>query len=617
MKEKLHQRVSKLPTRTGVYLMRDGKGEVIYVGKAKNLRSRVKSYFSGSDERHTVPYIVSRVEDIEVILTSGEHEAFVLERDLITQYKPRYNIRLKDDKSYLHVRIDRKAQWPKLELVRRPVEDGADYYGPFTFSYELRTVLDLIKKVVPLRTCRDAVFYNRQRPCLEYQIRRCSGPCCLEVDPSEYQSWLDQAVRILEGNTDSITEELLRLMDQASEELRFEDASLYRDRLKIIDNFSTRQASVSPGGENRDAFAYYREERLIVVSVLRVRNGRLAENHNFCLEGVEIPSDEVLASAISQFYQAGRVIPREILTPEPLESSEGLIESLKAMRGGSVEILQPQRGVKFRLLGLAALNAKEHFIAQFDREERYQQIAEAIAKTCRLHQMPRRIECLDISNLQGSDIVGAIVSFWDGQPDKSRYRQYRLALDGKPDDFAAIEEVMRRKLARAKMSPEILPDLLIIDGGRGQLERASRVVDEYDLHLDIVGLAKIRDSTGTKKSSGARRGDAQLKVERVFLRSQAQPIALDLLAESTRYLQRVRDEAHRYVIEFHRKIRDGRSRKSRLDEISGIGPERKRRLLKHFGSLKMIRGAAPEEIAKAGRMPVSLAHRLLQELANE
>lgn len=613
-KPDLEHRVARLPTRTGVYLMRDGKGDVIYVGKAKNLRNRVKSYFSGSDERHTVPYIVSRVEEIEVIITRGEHEAFVLERDLITKYKPRYNIRLKDDKSYLHVRIDRRAQWPKLELVRRPVNDGADYYGPFTFSYELRTVLDLIKKVVPLRTCQDAVFYNRQRPCLEYQIRRCAGPCCIAVNPEEYDSWLDQAVRILEGKTDSITTELETLMERASEELRFEDASLYRDRLKVIENFSTRQSSISPGGENRDAFSFHREERLMVVSVLRVRNGRLAENHNFCLEGVEIPSDEVLTSAITQFYQSGRVIPREILTPEPLESSEGLLESLQELRGGTVEILQPQRGVKFRLLGLATLNAKEHFIAQFDREARYQQIAESIAKMCRLHQMPRRIECLDISNFQGSDIVGAIVSFWDGQPDKSRYRQYRLSLDGKPDDFAAIEEVMRRKLSRAKTSPELLPDLLIIDGGRGQVERAARVIDELDVSLDIVGLAKIRDSAGTKKTAGARTGDAQLKVERIFLRSSSQPINLDLMAESTRFLQRVRDESHRYVIEFHRKVRGARSRKSRLDEIPGIGPERRQRLLRHFGSIKRIRSADVSEVATVGRMPKSLAQRVLEDL---
>ncbi|MCI5064665.1 excinuclease ABC subunit UvrC [bacterium] len=596
--------------------MKDASGEVIYVGKAKQLRNRVRSYFSGGDGRFTIPYIIKRVQDIEVIVTANENEAFVLERDLITKYKPRYNIRLKDDKSYLHVRVDRRAAWPRLELVRRPGNDGADYYGPFTFSYELKTVLDLIKKVVPLRTCRDATFYNRQRPCLEYQIKRCSGPCCLEVDRGQYDRWLDQAIDILNGKTELVRSELASLMESAADELRFEDAGVYRDRLAIVEKFSDRQSFVSVGGESRDVFSLYREETLAVLSLLRMRNGRISESFNYCLEQVEVPDEEVLSSALDQFYKRGRDIPEEILLPVPIESEELLTERLSEERGRRVTLHVPQKGSKFRLLGLAQLNAREHFIAQFNKESRYQQVAEAIAKICRLSQMPRRIECLDISNLQASNIVGAIVSFYDGEPDKSRYRQYKLSFQDKPDDFAAVEEVVRRKLSRLKgeNTNELLPDLLIIDGGAAQLERATTVAAELGVEVEIVGLAKIRDASGAKRGVGSRSIASDLKGERIFLPGVKAPIALEASAESTRFLQRVRDEAHRYVIEFHRKVRSKRSHRSQLDDIPGIGPERRQRLLKHFKSLKQIRTASAAEIAKAGRMPKSLAEKVLKTL---
>ncbi|MCB0331296.1 MAG: excinuclease ABC subunit UvrC, partial [Bdellovibrionales bacterium] len=605
--------VANLPKRSGVYLMKDAKGTVIYVGKAKHLRNRVRSYFSGNDERHSVPYILKRVTNIEVIVTETEHAAFVLERDLITKYKPRYNIRLKDDKSYLHVRIDRQAAWPRLELVRRPMQDGADYYGPFTFSYELRTVLDLIRRVVPLRTCRDAVFHNRTRPCLEYQIKRCAGPCCLEVEREQYDKWLDQAVSILNGKTSGIQEELQSHMERASDELRFEDAGVYRDRLNILENFSTRQAFVSPGIENRDVFAFYREETLMVISVLRMRFGRIQESENFCLEDVEVPTEEVIESAVLQFYRTGREVPEDILLPLEIDGVDVLRDELKRLRdGGAVELHVPRRGAKFRLLGLAGVNAKEHFIAQFDREARYQKIAEAIARTCQLEQMPRRIECLDISNLQGSDIVGAVVSFYDGEPDKSRYRKYKISFQDKPDDFAAVEEVVRRKLKGS--SGENLPDLLIIDGGKGQLDRALSAAHEVDSPIDIVALAKIRDSSGKKKGSGSRASASDLKVERIFLPGDSDPRTLDLNAESTRFLQRVRDEAHRYVIEFHRQSRSRRAHRSKLDDIPGIGPERRGRLLRKFGSIAALLKAPPEEVAKVGRMPKSLAEKVLSVL---
>ncbi|MCB0337110.1 MAG: excinuclease ABC subunit C, partial [Bdellovibrionales bacterium] len=298
----LKAKVADFPTLPGVYLMRDREGDVIYVGKAKSLRTRVKSYFAGGDGRFQIEFLLRRIHDIENIVTDSEEQAFILERDLITKYKPRYNIRLKDDKAFLSIRIDEDDPWPRLELVRRVESDGARYFGPYTYSYELKTVMDVIKKVVPLRTCSNTVFFNRQRPCLEYQIKRCAGPCCLEVDADDYRRWVKQAISILEGKTAPIVKQLTTIMERASDELRFEDAALYRDRIQILENFSEGLKFVSTGGENRDVFALYREEGLATLSVLQVRNGRISGNSNYSFSNVAVSSEEVLESALEQYY---------------------------------------------------------------------------------------------------------------------------------------------------------------------------------------------------------------------------------------------------------------------------------------------------------------------------
>jgi len=605
--KKLKLEASRLPELPGVYLMKNAEGKILYIGKAKNLRARVLNYFQGGDGRHHVSFLMHHVCSFDRIYTDTEKQAFLLERDLITKHKPRYNIRLKDDKSYLSIRIDMEAQWPRLELVRRRANDSALYFGPYAFSYELRTLLEVIKRVVPLRTCSDVVFHNRQRPCLEYQIKRCAGPCCLEVDYHQYRGWIKQAISILEGKAEPLISVLESNMEQASEDLRFEDAASYRDKIEVLKNFSRHRYAVSSGGESRDVFALYREERYAALSILQVRDGRISDNKNYTFNELEISDEEAIEGAVMQYYERAAVIPNEvILSFEPTDLSI-LEDYLSEKRGEKVNILHPHRGIRFRLLGMAGLNAKQHFIGSFRSEERYEQVAVRLAKLFKLAQVPRRVECIDISHLQGSDTVGALVSFFDGNPDKPRYRHYKLTQEGKPDDFASIYEVVFRRLKRG-IEQEDLPDLLIVDGGKGQLASALKAREELGLALEIVALAKARDTTGAKTRS------FKNTPERVFLIPQGEPIELQEGEIETLFLTRIRDEVHDYVIKFHRKRRQQSAKKSIIDEVSGIGPERKKRLMRGFGSIKKMREAELNELAKVGRMPLALAEKLKAKL---
>ena len=601
----LRGQVAAFPRLPGVYLMKNRAGEVIYVGKAKDLRARVRTYFLGGDGRRQIAYLLQRVQAVEKIVTATEQQALVLERDLIAKYKPRYNIRLKDDSAFLSIRIDEHAAWPRLELVRTRENGGARYFGPYSFSYELRSMLEIIKRVVPLRTCADTVLYNRQRPCLEYQIKRCAGPCCLAADREQYRRWVRQAVSILEGRTDTLADELTAQMEKASAELRFEDAAALRDRLNVLTNFKAGAALVSSRGEARDVFALYREERLAALSVIKVRGGRVADSSNFSFEEVAVEDAEVLEGALLQFYERGREVPEEIVVPIELINQSMISEALSAKRKAAVEIIVPERGIKARLLDLAQLNAREHFVAVFDAETRYKELARELAVKLRLKQVPRRIECVDISNLQGSDIVGALVSFYDGVADKSAYRTYTISQEGKADDFAAISEVVGRRLESGTRDGA-LPDLLLIDGGPGQLAMALEARDVLGVELEMAAIAKLRVEPDVRSA------EITKKPERMYLEGEKAPLELAPADETTRFLQRVRDEVHRFVIGFHRRRRAGRVFRSVLDEIPGVGPERRARLLRTFGSLQHIAEASLEEVAKAGRMPKGLAARVLE-----
>jgi len=603
----LKKSVATFPRLPGVYLMKSAEGEIIYIGKARDLRARVSQYLGVGDGRIQIKYLMPRVREIEKIVCESEEQAFLLERDLIGRHKPRYNIRLKDDKAYLSIRVDRNSQWPRLELVRRPENDNADYFGPYTWSYELKQVLDVIRRVLPLRSCSDTVLYNRQRPCLEYQIKRCAGPCCLPVDREEYLQWVDQGVEILQGRTDRAINYLEGKMERAAEELRFEEAAAIRDRIEILENFSKGSHQAFNQGENRDAFALYREGENAAISVLLVRNGRISDSANYAIAPAMTDDDELLEQAIEQFYASGREVPSEILLPIELENESILKKALKATAGVAVDFQTPQRGSKARLLSLAAINARQHFVSKFDAESRYVSSARKLATMVGLKQMPRRIECVDISNLQGSDIVGAIVVFFDGSPLKKEYKRYKISNQSKPDDFAAIHEVVTRRLTRGMESGE-LPDLLVIDGGPGQLQMALRAREEVGVTVDIISLAKMRTERAATKQV------VEQKPERVYLSPEEEPILLDMKDEVTHLLQRIRDEVHRFVITYHKSSRAKRVFRSILDDIPGIGPERKKRLLKQYGSVKKMKGVDPAEFAKNGRMPLPLAEKVLRIL---
>lgn len=603
----LRRQALNAPTEPGVYLMRDDERAVIYVGKAKSLRNRLKTYFTGGDGRYQIEYLLRRVVAFETIVTQTEEQAFLLERDLIGKYKPRYNILLKDDRAYLSVRIDYNAEWPRLETVRRPQNDGATYYGPYAFSGELRNLLEVIRKVIPLRTCSDAVLYNRQRPCLEYQIKRCCAPCCLPIAREEYRDLVRQAASILEGKTSATIRNMSDKMDAAAEVERFEEAAAWRDRIEVLRNFQANHSLVTFRGENRDVFGLMREGEHAAVCVLLVRGGRISDSKPFVLSDVRISDEELLEAVVQQFYEGGREIPGEVLVPRELENSSLIEAGLSARLGEKVEVVCPKRGSKARLLAMAELNAKHAFLNSLTRESEWDLVADGLAKRLGLREAPRRVECVDISNFQGSDTVGAVVVFFDGVADKGSYRKYNVSQQGTPNDFASIYEVVKRRLKRGS-EENTLPDLLVIDGGAGQLSMALQARDELGVGVEIVALAKMR----TESEVHSR--DIERKPERLYIPGREEPL---LLAEGdpvTRFLSRLRDEVHRFVITFHRSKRAKRVFQSKLDTIPGVSVEMRERLLKHFKTVVAIGAASVEEVARVGRMPAALAKRLVVKL---
>lgn len=611
------ERLRSIPRQSGVYLMKDRKGTVIYIGKAKNLKARVSSYFFGQDSRFHISYLLENVRTIDTLVTLDERQALVLEADLIRKYKPKYNIRLKDDRAYIIVRIDREQEYPRLELVRMSSSDGADYIGPFVFSNELRCALDVINRSLPLRTCSDRMLRNRVRPCIEHQIGRCCAPCCLTVDKSEYNRWLSQAVSILKGDVLEVCDKLEVEMHKASELLFFEEAVVLRDRIKILRRLQEEKKHVRYGEGAIDAFGFYREGKDIEVTVLLVRSGRLYDSKTFMFSNVELCNEEVLASVLSQFYQDSQLIPESIVLPFDLEDSQVYSSLLSERTKSTVSISAPKRGVKYRLKELAQENAKHNFEARFCSIDKNERLLKALQDEFSLPQLPRIIECVDVSHFQGSSTVASVVCFKDAKPERARYRKFKLTQEGKPDDFASINEVVRRHLSRCQ-EENTLSDLLIVDGGAQQLAQAIRVRKELGLESpSIISLAKKR----TRKQYHVLRVSnteryIQLKPERVFTETERTSIILDPASEVLKLLQRLRDEAHRFAISFHRELRAKKSFRSVLDDIAGVGAKRKLDLLREFKSIKCIRESADEEIARRVSIPLALAKRIKKRLSS-
>jgi len=602
-------RLASLPTQPGVYLLKDRHGKVIYVGKARSLRSRVRSYLRGGDGRSQIRFLMRRVSDVETLVTGNDKEALILENSLIKQYKPRYNIRLKDDKTYLSVKVTLGDVWPRVLVTRRIVKGAGRYFGPFSSAQAVRRTLDTIRKVFLLRTCTDAVFRGRSRPCIEYQIKRCLGPCCLPVERAEYDWHLRHAMQLLEGKDQEVLGDLRGRMEAAAGELRFEDAARLRDQVRAIEQTVEPQQVVTHGGGDRDVFSLYREGGFIEVQVLFIRQGTLTGSQGYSLDDWELPDDEVVAAIVTQYYQGERYIPEEILVPVELDDARVREEYLSEHRGTQVRIIHPHRGSKARLLSMASENARQSFAARRDTETRNEKMLLDLQRRLHLSHVPKRIECFDISNIQGTLAVGSMVVFDQGEPDKGNYRRFRVKSVEGADDVAMMYEVLSRRYRRG-VERNDLPDLLVVDGGKGQLNAAMRVLEELGIaQVDAVGLAKARVERAPYED------EIHRKPELIYLPGRKNPVVLNRNSTALFLLQRIRDEAHRFAVTYHKKL--GRKAKiaSSLDGIRGLGPGRRRALLRRFGSLARLRQARPEELADVQGVTETLARRIIDHLA--
>ena len=605
--EPLLRRAGRLPRLPGVYLMKDARGKVIYVGKATNLRARVRSYFSGNDERAQVAYLLAEVADIDFTLASSPREALILEDVLIKKFRPRYNIRLRDDKTYLSIRMDLRAPFPKIELMRRPRDDGARYFGPYTSAASARQTVGFIKRHFPLRSCEDSEFQRRRRPCLEHQIGRCLAPCVGRVSSEDYRAIVDQVVLVLEGKNKTLRRMLEARMRAEAEALAFEQAAILRDRILALDLVTARQEAVVQSRVDGDAVGWVREADDVAIAVVPVRQGRMQDSRSFVFSGVVADDDEVMTSFLVQHYREQGEIPSEISVLERFEQMTTVAEVLAERAGRRVVLSAPVRGRKRRMVDLAMQTAAAVLAQERDQGYRAVQAARELQRILKLPELPRSLECFDISNISGKRPVGSKVRFLDGKPDKSGYRHYRIKhLEEEPNDYAMMEEVLTRRIRRG-LEDDDLPDILVVDGGKGHLNVARRVLAALDVPSQpVVSLAKPRDGWTTP---------APFRVDKLFLPERKNPVRLPHHSPALRLLQALRDESHRFAVSYHRKLRRKNVTRTSLDEIPGVGRTRQARLLKAFGSVKRLATATEAEIAAVPGIGPALAATIVASLA--
>jgi len=594
----LIERAESLPKQPGVYLFKSRRGAVLYVGKAQNLRARVRQYLAGGDGRVSMPALMERVVDVDVLLTPTVKDALLLENELIKQHKPVFNVRLRDDKQYLGLRIDVRAEWPRLTTVRLFRKDGAEYFGPYTSSTALREALRSLRRVFPLRSCSDAGFRDyarRGRPCIEYEMKRCVGPCCGRVEAAAYAELVEGTLLFLRGKSGDLIVDLERRMREAAGSQHFEEAAALRDRIAAVERTVEQQQIVSGKLIERDVFGLAREAGEVEVQVLHVREGRVVGAEGFGFSGVRIDDGELSGSFLGQYYggegEGHRRVPREILTSADFDDEGALAGLLEERAGRRVAIRTPRRGDRRGIVKIAESNARLALRQRLEARDSLAATLEELQRRCSLVSLPRRIECYDVSNLQGSLAVASRVVFEDGLPVKSDYRRYRIREAAGGDDYDCLREVLRRRLARLESEP--LPDLLMVDGGRGQLGVVATALKDASLSVDALGLAKERDDTGPQPRV---RRSGGLKAERVFLPGRRNPLMLYPSSNALLLLQRVRDESHRFAIEFQRKLRLKVGLRSILEELPGIGPAKRRALLRKLGSLRAVREASEEAL---------------------
>ena len=591
-------RVKSLPERSGVYLFKDAEDQILYIGKALSLRARVRSYFQ--DPGRLAPKVAAlmrRVSDLDVIVTDTEVEALILEATLVKRHQPKYNIQLKDDKAYPYLRITWEEPYPRLLVARRPQDDGGRYFGPFPRAGAVRETIRMLRRVFPIRNCSNQKFKNTPRPCLEYHIGRCQGPCHNLVDQDTYRTMMGRVERLLEGHGDDVVVDLRTQMEASADRMEFERAAELRDQLKAVEAITAQQKVASTAGRELDAVAWAVLGPMALVHVFSIRDGRLIGRQQLELKGVEDQEPAELARAfLVQYYQNARSVPREILVPVEPDDAATLTAWLREKRGAAVHVAVPRRGEKARLLAMVSENAalardevkRRLEIQDRDRDDALLGLQHALG----LPRLPRRMECYDISNTQGTESVASMVVFTDGRPDKSQYRRFKIRTVEGPDDFRSMAEVIRRRFTHRELAEQqnrpdlkrfaLFPDLVIVDGGRGQLSAAVRVLEEIGVDVPIFGLAKQH--------------------EWLFQPHEAEPIILTWDSPPLKLLRHLRDEAHRFAITFHRDLRTKRNLRSLLDDVPGIGPKRKKALLAAFPNLDAIAAASGEELARVPGM---------------
>ncbi len=587
-------RPPEIPDAPGAYLFRDRHGKVIYVGKAKSLRSRVSSYFSRGLATRTQA-MVDNADSVEWIITDNEVEALMLEFSLIKRHRPRFNVRLVDDKSYPYLAITRSDEWPRARVMRGKKRKGTEYFGPYAHAYAIRKTLDLLLRTFPIRTCSDGLFKRQHaqgRPCLLYHIEKCSGPCIGTVDPDDYAQMTDGLAAFLRGDTDQVIEKLNHDMMEASDRLEYEQAARYRDRLADVRRALERQEIVTDRPEHFDLIAFAGDELETAFQVLRVRRGRVVGRLGTVVDRVEELTDSELMGRVLRELYGEESPPRLVVVQIEPDEPDVFSAWLSDRRGSNVELRVPHRGTKRRLMETTEVNAREAFGRhRLKRHQDHNARAKALRslqEVLDLPEAPLRIEAYDISTLQGTNTVSSMVVLEDGVPRRSDYRRFKIRTVAGQDDFASMEETIRRRfkayLAERDRGPSedskfsYPPSLIVIDGGMGQLGRAVKVLDELDLDIPVIGLAK--------------------RMEEVYLPDQPDPVVIPRDAEALYLLQRVRDEAHRFAITYHRNLRSKSMVDSILDDVPGVGPARKRALVKKFGSLKQMRAAQAEDLAE-------------------
>ena len=597
MQSKIQEQLKLLPTNPGVYLMKNEQAKIIYVGKAINLKNRVKSYFQSSKNHSPkVKSMVEKISDFEYIITANEIEALILECNLIKKYRPKYNISLRDDKTYPYIKVTLNEDYPTVSITRKILKDGAKYFGPYTSAGAVHEVLNLLKKLFQIRSCRQM---NTKRPCLEFHIKRCLAPCTGRVAKSEYREMIKSLCLFLEGRNEVVLKELTNRMQIAAENFQFELAAKLRDQVLAIEKISAKQ-NIIIGSSDQDIIGLARKADEACIQIFFIRSGKMIGRDHFLLNGTEDETDSALLNAfLEQYYNKATFIPKEILLPVEIENEEILSAWLSQKKNGKVSFGLPQRGVKKEMVLMANDNAvvvlEEQMIKNSAGLEQTVGAMKDLGRYLRMEKELKRIECFDISHIQGSETVASMVVFSNGAPDKQEYRRYKLkSVEGKPDDFKSMQEVVGR---RYRQSDGIMPDLIIIDGGKGQLNSALEIIRALGHYqIPVVGLAK--------------------QFEYVFLEGQSEPVILPPNSKALYLIQRIRDEAHRFAITYHRKLRHKRNLVSVLDHIEGIGPTRRKALWDAFGSIAEIKKAKITDLTAVPGISENIANNIVKYFKN-